>query len=316
MAQLILFIQQLLNGLSLGSIYALIALGYTMVYGVLRFINFAHGDVYMLGAFCGLAVTNFVYSFCQLDKFNAISTHTFIPIFVGTGVVMLSAMIFCAVLGVLIERIAYRPLRDRPRLTVLITAIGVSLFLQNMTQFFFGAQPQAFKQLIPVRAIEGLGDLTVLSSQAAIILSTIVLMIVLRLIVMKTKLGLAMRALSVNPTACSLMGVNNGLVISFTFALGSALAAAAGILVAMDSPSVSPLMGNLPGIKAFVAAVLGGIGNITGAVVGGLIIGVLETLVEGYGFPQLRDAIAFAVLIIILLYKPTGIFGRVEREKV
>jgi branched-chain amino acid transport system permease protein len=316
MSQVILFIQQLLNGLSLGSIYALIALGYTMVYGVLRFINFAHGDVYMLGAYGGFAATSLVYSFWQLDKFNAISTHTFIPIFVGTGIVMLSAMIFCAVVGMLIERIAYRPLRDRPRLTVLITAIGVSLFLQNMTQFFVGAQPQAFKQLIPVRAIEGLGDLTILSSQAAIILSTIVLMIVLRLIVMKTKLGLAMRALSVNPTACSLMGVNNGLVISFTFALGSALAAAAGILVAMDSPSINPLMGNLPGIKAFVAAVLGGIGNITGAVVGGLIIGVLETLVEGYGFPQLRDAIAFAVLIVILLYKPTGIFGRVEREKV
>jgi branched-chain amino acid transport system permease protein len=316
MSQVILFIQQLLNGLSLGSIYALIALGYTMVYGVLRFINFAHGDVYMLGAYGGFAATGLVYSFWQLDKFSAISTHTFNPIFAGTGIVMLSAMIFCAVIGMLIERIAYRPLRDRPRLTVLITAIGVSLFLQNMTQFFVGPQPQAFKQLMPVRAIEGLGDLTILSSQAAIILSTVVLMIVLRLIVMKTKLGLAMRALSVNPTACSLMGVNNGLVISFTFALGSALAAAAGILVAMDSPSINPLMGNLPGIKAFVAAVLGGIGNITGAVVGGLIIGVLETLVEGYGFPQLRDAIAFAALIIILLYKPTGIFGRVEREKV
>ena len=316
MAQVILFIQQLLNGLSLGSIYALIALGYTMVYGVLRFINFAHGDVYMLGAFAGLAVADLVYNFCQLDNFNAISTHTFLPIFIGTGLVMLSAMIFCAVVGVLIERIAYRPLRDRPRLTVLITAIGVSLFLQNMTQFFVGAQPQAFKQLIPVRAIEGLGDLTILSSQAAIIISTIILMIVLRLIVMKTKMGLAMRALSVNPTACSLMGVNNGLVISFTFALGSALAAAAGILVAMDSPSINPLMGNIPGIKAFVAAVLGGIGNITGAAVGGIIIGVLETLVEGYGFPQLRDAIAFAVLIVILLYKPTGIFGKVEREKV
>jgi branched-chain amino acid transport system permease protein len=316
MSQVILFIQQLLNGLSLGSIYALIALGYTMVYGVLRFINFAHGDVYMLGAYGGFAATSLVYSVWQLDKFNAISTHTFLPIFIGTGIVMLSAMIFCAVVGMLIERIAYRPLRDRPRLTVLITAIGVSLFLQNMTQFFVGPQPQAFKQLIPVRAIEGLGDLTILSSQAAIILSTIFFMIVLRLIVMKTKLGMAMRALSVNPTACSLMGVNNGLVISFTFALGSALAAAAGILVAMDSPSINPLMGNVPGIKAFVAAVLGGIGNITGAVVGGLIIGVLETLVVGYGFPQLRDAIAFAVLIAILIYKPTGIFGRVEREKV
>jgi branched-chain amino acid transport system permease protein len=333
MAQVILFLQQLLNGLSLGSIYALIALGYTMVYGVLRFINFAHGDVYMLGAYTGFAITNLIYMFIPLDQFNAISRHSFVPIFVCTAIVMLGAMIFCAILGVTIERIAYRPLRDRPRLTVLITAIGVSLFLQNITQFLVGAQPQAFKQLIPVRAIEGLGDLTVLSSQAAIIISTIVLMVFLRLIVMKTKLGLAMRALSVNPTACSLMGVNNGLVISFTFALGSALAAAAGILVAMDSPSINPLMGNLPGIKAFVAAVLGGIGNITGAVVGGLIIGVLETLVVGYsnelanwfpflhylfpnGLSQLRDAIAFAVLIIILLFKPTGIFGRVEREKV
>jgi branched-chain amino acid transport system permease protein len=316
MAQVILFLQQLLNGLSLGSIYALLALGYTMVYGVLRFINFAHGDVYMLGAYCGFGITNLVYNFCHLDQYNAISRHTFIPIFLCTGIVMLGSMIFCAIVGVLIERIAYRPLRNRPRLTVLITAIGVSLFLQNMTQFFMGAQPQAFKQLIPVRAIEGLGDLTILSSQAAIILSTIVLMIFLRLIIMKTKLGLAMRALSANPTACSLMGVNNGLVISFTFALGSALAAAAGILVAMDSPSITPLMGNLVGIKAFVAAVLGGIGNIPGAVVGGLVIGVLETMVEGYGFPQLRDAIAFGVLIIILLYKPTGLLGRVEREKV
>jgi branched-chain amino acid transport system permease protein len=274
-----------------------------------------------------------LYMFIPLDQFSAISRHTFVPIFLCTAIVMLGAMIFCAFLGVAIERIAYRPLRNSPRLTVLITAIGVSLFLQNMTQFFVGAQPLAFKQLIPVRAIEGLGDLTVLSSQAAIIISTIVLMVVLRFVIMKTKLGLAMRALSVNPTACSLMGVNNGLVISFTFALGSALAAAAGILVAMDSPSINPLMGNLPGIKAFVAAVLGGIGNITGAVLGGLIIGVLETLVVGYsndlanwfpflhtlfpdGLSQLRDAIAFAVLIVILLFKPTGILGRVEREKV
>src|ERR1700752_704677 len=310
------FLQQLINGLSLGSIYALIALGYTMVYGVLRFINFAHGDVYMLGAYAGFAITNLLYMFIPLDRFNAISLHTFIPIFVCTAIVMLGAMIFCAIVGMSIERIAYRPLRDRPRLTVLITAIGGSLFLQNMTQFFVGAQPQAFKQLIPVRAIEGLGDLTVLSSQAAIIISTIVLMVVLRFVIMKTKLGLAMRALSVNPTACSLMGVNNDVVISFTFALGSALAGAAGILVSMDSPSINPLMGNLPGIKAFVAAVLGGIGNIPGAALGGLIIGILETLVIAIGFPQWRDGIAFAVLIVILLFKPTGILGRVEREKV
>jgi branched-chain amino acid transport system permease protein len=229
---------------------------------------------------------------------------------------MLTSMAICAVIGVLIERIAYRPLRNQPRLTVLITAIGVSLFIQNMTQYFFGAEPKPFPQLIPVQPIEGLGDLTILTTQAAIIISTIVLLILLRFIVMRTKLGMAMRALSLNPTACSLMGVDIDVVISFTFALGSALAAAAGILVSLDSPSITPLMGNLPGIKAFVAAVLGGIGNIPGAAVGGLLIGVLETLVVGYFRPELRDAIAFAVLIVILLFKPTGLLGRVEREKV
>jgi len=185
-----------------------------------------------------------------------------------------------------------------------------------MMQYLFGASPRAFPQLIPVQPIEGLGDLTVLTTQAAIILSTIVLMLILRFIVTKTKLGLAMRALSLNPTACSVVGVNNDVVISFTFALGSALAAAAGILVSLDSPSITPMMGNLPGIKAFVAAVLGGIGNIPGAVLGGIIIGVLETMVVGYLRPELRDAIAFAMLIVILLFKPNGILGKVEREKV
>jgi branched-chain amino acid transport system permease protein len=316
MDQVILFVQQLLNGLSLGSIYALIALGYTMVYGVLRFINFAHGDVYMLGAFSGFMIAPAVSRLIPLDKFEEFTPQNALLIIGGAGLVMIISMLICAVTGVLIERIAYRPLRDRPRLTVLITAIGVSLLIQNMTQFFFGPQPRAFPQLIPVEAIPGLGDLTVLSTQAAIILSTVLLLIVLHLIVTKTKMGLAMRALSVNPTACSLMGVNNDVVISFTFALGSALAAAAGILVSMDSPSITPMMGNLPGIKAFVAAVLGGIGNIPGAAIGGLIIGVLETLVVGYLRPELRDAIAFAVLIVILLFKPTGILGRVEREKV
>src|SRR5271166_4031991 len=215
-----------------------------------------------------------------------------------------------------IEQIADRPLRDRPRLNVLITAIGVSLFIQNLTQYRLGAEPRAFPQLIPVHVIEGLGNLTILTTQVAIIAATIVLLIILHFIVMKTKIGLAMRALSLNPTACSIMGVNNDVVISFTFALGSALAAAAGILVSMDSPSIYPLMGNLPGIKAFVAAVLGGIGNIPGAALGGLIIGILETLVVAVGFPQWRDAIAFAILIIILLFKPNGILGRVEQEKV
>ena len=316
MEQVTLFVQQLLNGLSLGSIYALIALGYTMVYGVLRFINFAHGDIYMLGAFFGFFAAPYVAKLFPFAQYDSFTPQNFLSIICGAGLVMLISMTICAVIGVLIEKIAYRPLRNRPRLNVLITAIGVSLFLQNMTQYLCGAQPRAFPQLIPVQAIEGLGDLTVLTTQAAIILSTIILLILLRFIVMKTKLGMAMRALSLNPEACSLMGVNIDTVISFTFVLGSALAAAAGVLVSLDSPSITPLMGNLPGIKAFVAAVLGGIGNISGAALGGLIIGELETLVVGYLRPELRDAIAFAVLIVILLFKPTGLLGRVEREKV
>jgi branched-chain amino acid transport system permease protein len=316
MEQVTLFLQQLLNGLSLGSIYALIALGYTMVYGVLRFINFAHGDVYMLGAFTGYFVAPQVAKIFTHGRDESFTMQNTFSILAGAGIVMLVSMVVCAALGVTIERVAYRPLRERPRLNVLITAIGVSLFLQNMTQYFVGAEPKAFPQLIPVQAIPGLGDLTLLTTQAAIISSTIVLLAVLWFIVMKTKLGMAMRALSVNPTACSMMGVNNDVVISFTFALGSALAAAAAVLVSLDSPSISPLMGNLPGIKAFVAAVLGGIGNIPGAALGGLMIGVLETLVVGYLRPELRDAIAYAILIVILLFKPTGLLGKVEREKV
>ncbi len=315
-SEITLFLQQLLNGLSLGSIYALIALGYTMVYGVLRFINFAHGDIYMLGAFSGYFLAPLVARLFPYAQYDSFTPQNSLSILTGVGLVMFCSMLICATVGVLIEKIAYRPLRERPRLTVLITAIGVSLFLQNMMQYFVGAEPKAFPQFIPVQAIEGFGDLTVLSTQAMIILSTIILMLILRFVVMKTKLGLAMRALSLNPTACSIMGVDNDVVISFTFALGSALAAAAGILVSLDSPSITPMMGNLPGIKAFVAAVLGGIGNISGAVVGGLLIGVLETLVVGYLRPELRDAIAFAVLIVILLFKPTGILGNVEREKV
>jgi branched-chain amino acid transport system permease protein len=270
----------------------------------------------MLGAFSGFFIAQYVAKFIPFAEYDSFTAQNFLSIICGASIVILTAMASCAVIGVLIEKIAYRPLRDQPRLNVLITAIGVSLFLQNMTQYFFGAQPRAFPQLIPVQPIEGLGGLTVLTTQAAIILSTIVLLILLRFIVMKTKMGMAMRALSLNPMACAVMGVNNDVVISFTFALGSALAGAAGVLISLDSPSITPLMGNLPGIKAFVAAVLGGIGNISGAALGGLIIGVLETLVVGYLRPELRDAIAFAVLIVILLFKPTGLLGKAESEKV
>jgi branched-chain amino acid transport system permease protein len=310
------FVQQLINGLSLGAVYALIALGYTMVYGVLRFINFAHGDVFMVGAFIGLYVAPLVMKF-----FNGGPSWT------GTFIILIIAMVGCGALGILIERLAYRPLRDRPRLTVLITAIGVSLFLENFGQYAFGVDPQYFPDLIGDHAIDlpawcgQFTNLTILVSQVLVFGVTLFLLIVLRLIVKRTKLGMAMRALSVNPVATSLMGVNNDVVIAFTFGLGSALAGAAGILISVQQPSIDPLMGLQPGIKAFVAAVLGGIGNIPGAALGGLLLGVIETLVVGYSdrlhIPSgYRDAVAFFLLIIILLFKPTGLLGRVEREKV
>jgi len=299
------FFQQLINGLSLGSFYALIALGYTMVYGVLRFINFAHGDVFMLGAFSGYYLTPRV-----LPHFSA----AFAPI--AVAVVLLSTMCICAVVGMTIERLAYRPLRKRPKLTVLITAIGVSLFLEYGGQFVFGADPKAFPELVVDRPLEHTGALTITTTQVAAFAVTILLLISLTLIVKRTRLGRAMRAVSNNATAAALMGVNIDTVISFTFALGSALAGAAGILYALSYPSIDPLMGLLPGVKAFVAAVLGGIGNIPGAAVGGIVLGVVETFVGGSSFSTYRDAIAFALLIGILLFRPSGIFGRAQVEKV
>ena len=310
------FLQQLINGLSLGAIYALIALGYTMVYGVLRFINFAHGDVFMVGAFAGLYLAPWATKFLGGDGSWS-----------GALAVLVGAMVICAILGMVIEKLAYRPLRNRPRLTALITAIGVSIFLENMGQYVFGVDPQSFPDLIADHAITlpawfgPLTDLTLMVSQVLDFGVTILLLVALTFIVKKTKLGMAMRALSVNPLATSLMGVNNDVVISFTFALGSALAGAAGVLISLQQPSIDPLMGLQPGIKAFVAAVLGGIGNIPGAALGGIVIGVIETLVVGYGdrlhiSSGYRDAVAFTLLILILLFKPTGLLGKVEREKV
>ena len=296
---------KLINGLSLGAFYALIALGYTMVYGVLRFINFAHGDVFMLGAFSGYYLT---------PRLMPHFTGALAP--VGVVVVLLATMAICALIGIVIERLAYRPLRSRPKLTVLITAIGVSLFLEYGGQFVFGADPKAFPELVADRALEHTGALTITTTQVAAFAITIFLLIVLTFIVKRTKLGIAMRAVSNNATAAALMGVNIDTVISFTFGLGSALAGAAGILYALSYPSIDPLMGVLPGIKAFVAAVLGGIGNIPGAAVGGIILGVVETFVGGSAFSTYRDAIAFALLIGILLFRPAGIFGRTQIEKV
>ena len=298
------FLQQLINGLSLGAFYALIALGYTMVYGVLRFINFAHGDVFMLGAFAGYWLTPRI-----MPHFDG----NLAP--VGVCVVMLLAMAACAVIGMIIEKLAYRPLRSRPKLTVLITAIGVSLLLEYGGQFLFGADPKSFPDLIVDSNVEALG-LSIQRSQIIALVVTVLLLLGLSFIVKKTKLGLAMRALSNNPTAATLMGVNLDTVISFTFGLGSALAGAAGILWSISNPSIDPLMGIQPGIKAFVAAVLGGSGNIPGAAVGGLLIGVVETFVAGSSYSNYRDAIAFAVLIIILLFRPSGLLGKAQVEKV
>ena len=297
-------LQELVNGLAFGSIIALIALGYTMVYGILRFINFAHGDVFMLGAFAGFYLAPKIGLLVPLPS-------------VGGGLALLVVvMIICAALGVLIERFAYRPLRRQPKLTMLITAIGVSLFLENAGQFVFGATPQKFPQILPVYPLPKWGGLSFNSNQIVVVVVTGILLAALRYIVLKTRMGRAMRAVSFNPDAAALMGVNIDVVISFTFALGSALAAAAGILFAINYPSIDPLMGILPGLKAFVAAVLGGIGNLPGAALGGIIIGITETLVSGYVSSTYRDAIAFAVLILILLVKPSGLLGKKEVDKV
>lgn len=298
------FLQQLINGLADGSILALIALGYTMVYGILRFINFAHGDVFMIGAFAGFYLAPMVGKFLPLPS-------------IWAGLIVLAAsMIICAVLGILIERFAYRPLRHSPKLTVLITAIGVSLFLEYTGQFAFGAAPRSFPQIMPVRHITQISGLSIDSNQIVVLIVTIALLIILRFIVLKTKIGMAMRALSFNPEGAALMGVNIDVVISFTFGLGSALAAAAGILFAVLYPAIDPLMGVLPGLKAFCAAVLGGIGNLPGAALGGLIIGIVETFVAGSKYSTYRDAIAFAILILILLVKPSGLLGKKDVEKV
>jgi len=295
------FVQQLINGLSLGSIYALIALGYTMVYGILKFINFAHGEIFMLGAYSGFYLAN-----------SLGVTSPSIPMAL---LIMLLAMIITACIGVIIEKLAYKPLRNSSKLTVLITAIGVSLFLQYTGQLLFGADPKSFPTIIENVSFNVYGA-TIGSNQIVVLVSSTLLMIALRVIVMKTKMGIAIRAVSNNLTAASLMGININNVISFTFIIGSALAGAAGILYSINYPSIDPLMGMLPGLKAFIAAVLGGIGNFPGASVGGLIIGLVETFTVGYLSPTYRDAIAFAILIIILLVKPTGLFGKKEIEKV
>ncbi|MBZ0204472.1 MAG: branched-chain amino acid ABC transporter permease [Ignavibacteria bacterium] len=300
------FIQQVFNGLSLGSIYALIALGYTMIYGILRFINFAHGDVFMIGAFSGYYL-GILFSFATSGGVTSLAL---------AFLILIGSMAITGLLGFTIEKLAYKPLRKSPKLAILITAIGVSLFLEYSGQLIFGADPKSFPSLLENKPVINLSGAVIGSNPLVVLVTAGLLMYSLRLIVMKTKIGTAMRAVSYNPTAASLMGININGVISFTFIVGSSLAGAAGILYGLNYPSIDPLMGILPGLKAFVAAVLGGIGNIPGAAIGGMIIGLLETFVTGYISPTYRDAIAFGILILILLFKPTGILGKKEVEKV
>lgn len=297
------FPELLLNGIAWGSALSLIALGYTMVYGVLRLINFAHGDVYMVGAFLGYYLLRLLTPDVQRS-------------FLGGLLVFAGSMAGCALLGVLIERVAYRPLRRAPRLAALITAIGVSLFLEYGGQIVFGADPKFFPQFIETRELIRAETFSVSNVQVFVVVLSLCLMVALQLLVMRTKVGRAMRAVSHDSQAAALMGINIDRIISFTFALGSALAAAAGIMVALLNPKIDPIMGLLPGIKAFVAAVVGGIGNIPGAMLGGLIMGVAEYMVVGYLSSTYRDAIGFALLILILLFRPSGLLGKGMVEKV
>jgi branched-chain amino acid transport system permease protein len=319
------FLQQLINGISLGAIYSLIALGYTMVYGVLKLINFAHGDVYMVGAFMGYYVANGIgvrgaqalgLSANGLIARGLLGSGDLQPSLITALVVMLLAMAICAALGVIIERLAYRPVRKYSRLTALITAIGVSLLLENGGQVVFGADPKFFPELFKKRNIELFGGASINSADIIVLIIALVLMLALQFIVFRTRMGRAMRAVSFNLQSAKLMGINTDRIIAFTFALGSALAAAAGVLVAIRIPRIDPFMGILVGLKAFVAAVLGGIGNIPGAMLGGLLIGITETMVVGYLSPTYKDAVAFAILILILLFRPSGLLGAVAQEKV
>ena len=292
------FLQQVVNGLQLGFVYALIALGYTMVYGIVRLINFAHGDVFMVGAFAGF----FALSALKLGFIEAV----------------LFAMVACMILGVTIERLAYRPLRRAPKIAALITAIGVSLFLEYFSslKFVFGPNYRSFPRPFESAPLITFGSVTISNIQVIIIVVALVLLAIQQFIVMKTKIGTAMRAVSYDHDAARLMGINVDLVISFTFALGSALAGAGGVLYAIAYPRIDPFMGILPGLKAFVAAVLGGIGIIPGAMLGSLIMGQAEVLTAGYLSSTLRDAVAFGILILVLILRPTGILGKRATEKV
>jgi branched-chain amino acid transport system permease protein len=292
---LTIFLQQIINGLSVGSIYAVIALGYTMVYGIIRLINFAHGEIMMMGAY---------FAFVTVSAMG-------MPFYL----VLIVSMALAALLGIAVETMAYRPLRKAPRISALITAIGMSLFLQNLALVIFRPEPKRMPPVIPRFPVR-IGPLQIGTVTITTIILSIVFMILLDFFVKKTKPGKAMRAVSEDKEASLLMGINVNRTISITFAIGSALGALGGVLYSVSYTQVFPTMGVMPGLKAFVAAVLGGIGLIPGAMLGGFVIGMVETLSKSYISSQWSDAIVFGILIIVLLFKPTGILGKNEKEKV
>jgi branched-chain amino acid transport system permease protein len=297
-------IDQIINGLTIGGIYALIALGYTLVYGILFMINFAHGEIYMFGSFGGYAVLTYLVSTGFAQRHVAVSVIA----------AFLLAMIISSVLGALLERVAYRPLRQAPRLAPLISAIGASIFLQNVMMLIVKARMQIYPDVIPEEFIE-IGDFTISYFQIFIILSSVVLMVGLYLFIQKSKTGKAMRAVAENSEAAALMGIDVNRVILITFVIGSTLAAAAGVMVGMYYTQINHMMGFLPGIKAFTAAVLGGIGNVAGAMLGGYFLGIVEALGVLVMPSEYKDVIAFSLLVLVLVFRPRGILGEVVSER-
>ena len=291
------FLSYLINGISLGSVYAIIALGYTMVYGIAKMLNFAHGDVIMVGAYISFCVTQYLG----------------MPAIVS----IVAAMFVCTVLGMLIERLAYKPLREAPKLAVLITAIGVSYLLQNSAQLIWGSNPKSFNSLVNIGSIRLFDGALLISDEAIVtVLCCIIIMVALTMFTSRTKMGKAMRAVSEDKGAAQLMGVDVNFTISITFAIGSALAAIAGVLLCSSYPVLQPTTGSMPGIKAFTAAVFGGIGSIPGAMLGGILLGLIEIFGKAYISTELGDAIVFLILIVMLLVKPTGLLGKKVSEKV
>ena len=304
------FLSYLINGVSLGSIYAIIALGYTMVYGIAKMLNFAHGDVIMVGGYVAFYAMSFAGGSVLGDDPSALAAGAV------TLVSVLLAMAVCTALGVVIEGLAYRPLRQAGSLAVLITAIGISYFLQNAAQLLFGADPKNFPPVVSGQLALFGGQLRISYVALLTIVACIVIMLALTAFTSRSKLGKAMRAVSEDKGAAELMGINVNAAISMTFAIGSALAAVAGVLMCSYSPVLKPTTGSMPGIKAFTAAVFGGIGSIPGAFLGGLLLGIIEAMAQAYISTQLSNAILFAVLIVVLLVKPSGLLGKYVPEKV